>query len=106
MPVPPSKNAAAASELRPAVRVLCFIPIAYPFSPALDTIRATWGAHCDKLLFTSVKADPERDVVALDVEQGRDLWAIVHPGFTYIHLQLRGTYDWVLKADDDTFAVG
>lgn len=90
-------------------RILCFVPVVYPFNAAVDVIKDTWAKHCDKFIFTSIVNDPEKGVVKLPITQGKDLWGIVHPAFTYIHdviLKQNGEhFDFILKADDDTYVV-
>ena len=66
------------------VRVLCWV-MTTPASHASKAVhvKATWGAHCDSLLFVSTKSDPQLGrVIALNLTEGRQtLWGKTKQGF-------------------------
>ena len=69
-------------------------------------MKNTWGSHCDKLIFMSTKEDVNLGAIKLDVQNGRDgLWSKVKLGFKHVYENHFDEFDWVLKADDDTFMV-
>lgn len=69
-------------------------------------VLATWGPRCDRVLFMSTAADPVLNTIVLPVAEGREnLWYKVQAAFLYIYAHHRHEYDWVLKADDDTYVV-
>ncbi|XP_065347948.1 glycoprotein-N-acetylgalactosamine 3-beta-galactosyltransferase 1-like [Cloeon dipterum] len=70
-----------------------------------QTVRATWGRFCDVTLFVSDELDEKLfPMIKVEAPQGRDsLWHKVRTAFKFIHSNFSGKYDWVMKADDDTF---
>ncbi|XP_049838918.1 glycoprotein-N-acetylgalactosamine 3-beta-galactosyltransferase 1-like [Schistocerca gregaria] len=104
----PECNGTTADGVKQRVRVLCWV-MTGPKNHATKAaaVNATWGQHCDKLLFMTSKHDTTLPTVALDVSEGRQhLWAKTQAAFKYIvHEGLLESTDWVLKADDDTFMV-
>ena len=112
-------------------RILCLVPSRWPPSSRLRTIKETWGAHCDHLVFTAAHSaaasgaygvDIEKLDVALDVTNeavgsggsskgaggggvARDLWTVTHKAWTHVHETWGEEYDWFLKTDDDSFFI-
>ncbi|XP_059482454.1 glycoprotein-N-acetylgalactosamine 3-beta-galactosyltransferase 1-like [Neocloeon triangulifer] len=70
-----------------------------------STVRATWGRFCDTILFISDgPQDINFPIVHVDAPNGRSgLWHKVRAAFRLIHEKHANKFDWVLKADDDTF---
>ncbi|KAK7601001.1 hypothetical protein V9T40_008442 [Parthenolecanium corni] len=96
-----------ASRLKEKIRVLCWVMTApQNHRKKAVHVKATWGKRCNTLLFMSSAEDEELPTVALPVGEGRNnLWGKTKEAFKYIHRNYNGTYDWVLKADDDTFVI-
>lgn len=104
-----------ARRLKNEVRVLCWI-MTSPENIATKAVHvnATWGRHCNLILFMSSKAsEPGVDddylslpIVHLDVLEGRtNLWEKTKAALKYIYRHHLRDADWFFKADDDTFAV-
>ncbi|XP_064871180.1 glycoprotein-N-acetylgalactosamine 3-beta-galactosyltransferase 1-like isoform X3 [Oncorhynchus nerka] len=100
------EDRSVAANLSQNVRLLCWI-MTGPKNLESRTkhIRATWGKQCNKVLYMS-SVETEFPTVGLNVTEGRDqlYWKTIR-AFQYIYQHHRNDYDWVLKADDDTFVV-
>ncbi|CDQ87662.1 unnamed protein product [Oncorhynchus mykiss] len=100
------EDRSVAASLSQNVRVLCWI-MTGPKNLESRTkhIRATWGKRCNKVLYMS-SVETKFPTVGLNVTEGRDqlYWKTIR-AFQYIYQHHRNDYDWVLKADDDTFVV-
>lgn len=87
-------------------RVLCWV-LTHPdnYYNALS-VNNTWGQHCDKLLFISTDLTDGLDVVKVNVTEGRtNLWGKTKRALEHIYENYLDSYDWFLKADDDTFVI-
>ncbi|KAI5710878.1 hypothetical protein M8J75_012152 [Diaphorina citri] len=94
-----------AKELKHKVRVLCWV-MTNPdnHNKKARHVKATWGKRCNILLFMSSSVDPKLGTINLNVSEGRDhLWGKTKAAFRYVYEHYRGQYDWVMKADDDTY---
>lgn len=101
-------ESAVAEKLFSKYRVLCWIMTGpQNHNTKAKHVKATWGKRCNKLIFMSSARDEELGSVALDgVQEGRDnLWAKTKAAFKYVHKNHRDEYDYVLKADDDTYVI-
>lgn len=69
-------------------------------------VLTTWGPRCNRLLFMSSAADPVLNTVVLPHPEGREnLWLKAQAAVLYIYVHHRNDYDWILKADDDTYVI-
>ncbi|XP_059487145.1 glycoprotein-N-acetylgalactosamine 3-beta-galactosyltransferase 1-like [Neocloeon triangulifer] len=96
------------SELARRMRILCWVMTAkHTHKTKALTVKRTWGRHCDKLLFFSETEDPEVPTIKIDkVQPGRSgLWTKVVGAYKYVQKHHRDEYDWVLRADDDSYAI-
>lgn len=94
---------ALAKKLYEEVRLLCWI-MTQPENHKTKAIhiKRTWGSRCNKLLFMSSQKDPDIEIVALPVGEGREnLWDKTKRAFEYIYRHHFDDYDWFMKADDD-----
>ncbi|XP_059482339.1 glycoprotein-N-acetylgalactosamine 3-beta-galactosyltransferase 1-like [Neocloeon triangulifer] len=94
-------------HLASRIRVLCFV-MTHPnnHNSKAQYIRYSWGRHCNRLVFISdgTRRDDSLPVVKVNAKSGRSgLWDKVKKAFRYMHSNYSGQYDWIIKADDDTF---
>lgn len=96
-----------ADKLYNEVRVLCWV-FTHPGNHKLKVphVRSTWAKKCNKLLFMSVKEDPDNpDIIALPVEDGRPhLWNKTKLAMKYVYEHHLNDADWFMRADDDKYA--
>lgn len=98
-------NTSLADELHKNIRILCWI-LTTPENHQTKAIHvnATWGKHCNKLLFMSSQVDQNIDgVIALPVKEGRStLWDKTRSALQYVYMHHFDDAEWFLKGDDDT----
>ncbi|CAG2116785.1 unnamed protein product, partial [Medioppia subpectinata] len=69
-------------------------------------VRNTWAKRCDRHLFLSSRDNASLPAVRLcDTDDRAHLWCKTKAGMRYIHEKYLDDYDWVLKADDDTYVI-
>ncbi|CAG2111952.1 unnamed protein product, partial [Medioppia subpectinata] len=70
-------------------------------------VKETWGKACDILYFASSEADPELPAIAVECESydHDHLLCKNIKAIRYGAHKFKGRFDWLFKADDDTFAV-
>ena len=91
-------------------RILCFVlTTEKQHATKVSAIRDTWGRKCDKLVIASNRNDPSIGAVAIDSNVG--YWGIWDKLIKTLEYLLREydnddhSYDWIYKADDDTYAI-
>ncbi|XP_059488952.1 glycoprotein-N-acetylgalactosamine 3-beta-galactosyltransferase 1-like [Neocloeon triangulifer] len=97
-----------ARKMSEDVRVLCWVMTSPEnHEEKAVHVKATWGRHCNKLIFISDEDDESLPALKLPgVRPGRDgLWSKTVAAFKYVYENCSGEYDWVLKADDDSYVV-
>ena len=101
---PPAAEVSAVKKKEP--RVLCWVPTRKASGDVIEDIWTTWAKSCDKVVFTSVEANPEYNVVHVQYPTDKNLWNIIHPAWTYVEEHLLNDYDWFVKLDDDSYFCG
>lgn len=89
------------------IKVLCYVVTSPDFlwTRAVH-VRETWGKRCDKTLYFSSKSNASFPAIGLNVSEGRQhLTAKSHLAFRYIYKHYFDTFDWFLKADDNTYVI-
>jgi glycoprotein-N-acetylgalactosamine 3-beta-galactosyltransferase len=92
-------------RLRP--KILCLI-LTQESSHAtrLDAILETWGQKCDRIVAASDKDDPSRHAYHIQSETGYwGIWDKLMQSLRMIVLEQQLEFDWILKADDDTYVI-
>jgi hypothetical protein len=102
-----SNNDSLAHSLFLQVRVLCIVTTT-PENHKKKAIhvKRTWGKRCNKLIFASTSKDEKLGSIAFNVDPSRDgLWDKTKESFKYAYKNHLDEFDWILKADDDTFVI-
>jgi glycoprotein-N-acetylgalactosamine 3-beta-galactosyltransferase len=89
-----------------SAKIICFVMThSNSHATRVKAIRATWGKRCDKMLIASNLTDPSLDTIAMKSNASYlGLWEKLNETMQYIWDHYRNDgYDWVYKADDDTF---
>uniref|UniRef100_A0A3B4E0G6 Glycoprotein-N-acetylgalactosamine 3-beta-galactosyltransferase 1 n=1 Tax=Pygocentrus nattereri TaxID=42514 RepID=A0A3B4E0G6_PYGNA len=92
--------------IKTQVRLLCWVLTGPQFLESrAKHVHATWGKHCNKVLYMSSE-ESDFPTVKLNVTEGRDqlYWKTIR-AFQFIYEHHLDDADWFLKADDDTFVV-
>jgi Fringe-like len=98
----------SSSSSLPPPRILCFIMThAGAHTTKIKTIQSTWGSRCDNLIVASNVTDPSINAVAMkSPSHYLGLWTKLNETLQYLYDNYRdGGYDWIYKADDDTYAI-
>ena len=93
--------------LSQTVRVLCLVltTAKYHQERAIH-VKHTWGRRCNKLVFISDEDDPELGAISMSEASGYDqVWGKVKAAFKWAHDNHLNEFDWILKADDDSYVI-
>lgn len=72
----------------------------------VESIKATWSARCDEVLFVSNRTDRSLpSITVCDDDRYDHLWCKVVKSFHYVYSIHGDVFDWFLKADDDSYFV-
>ncbi|CAG2175975.1 unnamed protein product [Oppiella nova] len=89
-------------------RLLCLVTTTpdYHDTKAI-AVNETWGKRCDTLLYVSSQTYDGLDVIKSNcsIENHDYLWCKNRQGLVEAHRRYNGSYDWLFKADDDTYVV-
>ncbi|XP_066250491.1 glycoprotein-N-acetylgalactosamine 3-beta-galactosyltransferase 1-like isoform X2 [Euwallacea similis] len=100
-------NTSLADQLFEDIRIICLV-LTKPSDHFIKAIhiKSTWGKRCTKLIFASTQEEPVLPAIKFNIPEDRaHLWGKTKAALKYIYENYQGQYDWVYKADDDTFAV-
>ena len=89
------------------VKVLCWVQtFLYNHDRKAIHVKATWAKRCDKLIFMSNHKNDSLGSIDLGIADGKQwLWNKTREAFKYVYENHKDEYDWVLKADDDTYLI-
>jgi glycoprotein-N-acetylgalactosamine 3-beta-galactosyltransferase len=89
-------------------KILCFVLTTKEnHDSRIRVIWDTWGKRCDKLIVASTADDPSINAIHVKSKDGYwEIWDKVEKTLRFLssHYRHKG-YDWVLKADDDSYVV-
>ncbi|KAF8563893.1 hypothetical protein P879_06230 [Paragonimus westermani] len=110
LPMSLSPNAASvnlASKTEASIRILCMI-LTTPNDHAVKarTVKQTWASRCDDYFFVSSENDTQLPAyAAVSTENRNQLWDKTKFGVIYAATQYGRQFDYLFKADDDTYAI-
>ena len=88
-------------------RILCWVNTYHKnHLTQVESIKATWGKSCDKLLFFSDIEDitiPTVRVIAPPTHA--ELWRKHRGVLKILYREYQNDYDWFFKCDDDTYVI-
>ena len=96
-----------ADKLHDNVRILCLIlTTENNFLTKALVVNATWARRCNSHYFVLATNLVQNDIIKYPFNESRDvLLHKVRHAFYHIYDNLIDTFDWVLKADDDTYVI-
>ncbi|KAK3892009.1 hypothetical protein Pcinc_004134 [Petrolisthes cinctipes] len=86
-------------------RILCLISTSPKYHETrAQHVAATWAPHCKRAVFLTTQKDPLLPDILITpgANTYNQLWNKVTQGFEWAY-DHRDEFDWVVKADDDTF---
>jgi len=99
------KEDVSALRALPAQRLLCIVMTS---RDRIDTrapaINATWGSRCDRTIMMSA-AHNLWGMGVVHEEDPDSLWGRIKAALSYVDDNIIEDFDWVLKADDDTYVI-
>ena len=89
-------------------RILCFVATYEKnHQKNVRAIKDTWGSRCDIIYFASSATDPSLPSFTVNcTKHDHDhLWCKTQKGIIYGVDTYKDGWDWMLKADDDTYVI-
>ena len=104
-----SSSSASSSTGKTTPTVLCYILSTSAYNNRNRIIKETWGNRCDGFFVASNKTNPEINAVAIPTTMPHSykyLWDKQRETIRYLYNNnIAQQYDWVVKADTDSFIV-
>lgn len=97
----------SSKEIFAKVKVLCIVLTTEPYHQVRAIhVKNTWARRCNKLIFASNVTDAELGSVALqENDDYGHVWGKTKHAMIYAYENFRNDYDWLFKADDNTYAL-
>ncbi|CAJ0962932.1 unnamed protein product, partial [Mesorhabditis belari] len=96
-------------------RIFCMINTMPSHVDKIKTVNATWARHCDGHIFTTTMTNDTENIhdywtfnftnARYNINNHYWLWDRLRAGMKKLYEEKGKSYDWFLKADDDTFVV-
>jgi glycoprotein-N-acetylgalactosamine 3-beta-galactosyltransferase len=117
------EDATTATTTKKPIRILCFVMTHSGYHDTrVSAVWKTWGPKCDSLLVSSNVTDPSLNALAISADGSYlGLWEKLNTTLQYIYnnhfapaaaaaaatrdSSSLSSFDWILKADDDTYVV-
>lgn len=102
------ENRTFATKLYHDVRIVCVVETTLKNNQTYATsIKQTWGAKCNKLMFVCTDHDATLNAVALNVKEDKSsmAWTRTKRIFQYVYEHHHIDGDWFLKVEDNTFVI-
>lgn len=96
-----------ADELKTSVRILCLILTTEArLKTRAKTVNTTWARRCNSHYFVANTDSTSQDIIHTDYEEKRqNVVYKVEFAMKYIYDNKINNFDWLLKADDDTYVI-
>ena len=98
-----------ADKMYHKVRILCIVPTIQEHvdSGHVQMVNVTWGRKCNKILFSLCPKEHRHDFIktCMFSENKKNLIGKITFSFFYVYKNYINEFDWILKADDDTYIV-
>jgi len=93
-------------RLKSTVKILCIVPTtSRNHIKRARAVLDTWGKRCNKIVFFSDSNKSLKYAVKLNTKEGAEhLTEKMMNAFQFVY-KTHGDYDWILKADDDTYVI-
>ncbi|KHN73915.1 Glycoprotein-N-acetylgalactosamine 3-beta-galactosyltransferase 1 [Toxocara canis] len=90
-----------------STRILCWIMTGSQYhSSRAQFVKQTWAKRCDKHMFMSDEENADLPAINMNTSTGRHfLWQKTKRALSYLYEHYYDSYDWFLKADDDTYVI-
>ena len=98
-----------ADKLFDKVKIICIVPTIQEHvdNGRVQIINATWGRKCNKILFSLCPREQHHGFIntCMFGESKANLIGKITYSLFHVYTYFMEEFDWILKADDDTFIV-